>query len=337
MKAITLKVFIIVCCVCTTQVKAAEYSLLVDEIQQLMRTNVYNKAVVESAAFLSIQSDLHKLAKQSETDKEFIDGFNQLWGKGPFSHVQLQQSALSAAQLAKHLDAMNVADDAVQLSFKHNVAILTVNTMMGNNTIASIKNAYQTIHESNPRALIIDLRKNPGGAFAIVPLVGHLLSNPLDAGVFLSRKYYDVNVNPPPSLQVSLQKPWREWSLLSFWRHAADNAITRVQFHPQSPTYTGLLYVLTSETTASAAELAAEAMRASGRATLVGTKTAGNMLSQKPYDLSNGWVIFLPFADYIAKDSGRLEGKGLQPDIKTSAEQAMQRALSEIDEKNSLL
>jgi carboxyl-terminal processing protease len=330
MKVTALKVLIILCCVCTTQVKATRYTSLVDEIEQLMQNNVYNKAVLDSEAFSLIQANLHELAKQSKTDKEFIDSFNQRWKKGPFSHVQLQQSAQSSTQFAKHLDAINVGDDAVQLSFNDDVAILTVNTMMGNNTIEFIKNAYQRIDESNPRALIIDLRKNQGGAFAIVPLVEHLLQSPLDAGVFLSRKYYDFNTSPPNSTEVSLQEPWREWSLLSFWQYAADNAMTRVLFNPQRPTYKGLLYVLISHTTASAAELAAEAMQASGRATLVGEKTAGAMLSQKPYDLSNGWIIFLPFADYVSKHSGSLEGKGIHPDIETSADQAMDRALSEI-------
>jgi C-terminal processing protease CtpA/Prc len=110
--------------------------------------------------------------------------------------------------------------------------------------------------------------------------------------------------------------------------------MTRVLFNPQRPTYKGLLYVLISDNTASAAELAAEAMQASGRATLIGEKTAGAMLSQKPYDLSNGWIIFLPFVDYVAKQSGSLEGKGIHPDIETSADQAMDRALTEIN-KNS--
>lgn len=60
------------------------------------------------------------------------------------------------------------------------------------------------------------------------------------------------------------------------------------------------------------------------------------MLSQKPYDLSNGWILFLPFADYIATHSGKIEGKGLQPDTKTSADQAMDIALKEINENSAV-
>lgn len=334
MKNNSLKILIILCCAYATQVEANRYVSMVDEIKQLMQNRVYDKAILNSEGFSLIQSDLYELAKESKTDKEFIAGFNQRWKQGPFSHVQLQQSAQSSTQLAKYLDIMNVGDDAVHLKFQDDIAILTVNTMMGNNTIELIKDAYQRVDEFNPHALIIDLRMNQGGAFAIVPLVEHVLLSPLDAGVFLSRKYYDVNTSSPNSEEISLHTPWREWSLLSFWQYAADNAITRVLFSPKIPQYTGLLYVLTSESTASAAELAAEAMQASGRATLVGAKTAGNMLSQKPYDLSNGWLIFLPFADYIAKHSGRLEGNGLKPDIEISADQAMERALLEAAKKS---
>jgi hypothetical protein len=33
--------------------------------------------------------------------------------------------------------------------------------------------------------LIIDLRRNGGGAFAVVPLIAHLIDDPIDAGLFV--------------------------------------------------------------------------------------------------------------------------------------------------------
>lgn len=88
--------------------------------------------------------------------------------------------------------------------------------------------------------------------------------------------------------------------------------------------------VLVSGLTASAAELAADALAANGRAQLIGEPTAGEMLSQKMYDLPQGLQLSLPIADYYAFHSGRIEGAGIQPDEKVPADQALALALKRI-------
>ena len=47
------------------------------------------------------------------------------------------------------------------------IPIMEVKTMMGVDTIEQINEAYKQIDAKNPQALIIDLRNNEGGAFAI--------------------------------------------------------------------------------------------------------------------------------------------------------------------------
>ncbi len=39
-------------------------------------------------------------------------------------------------------------------------------------------------------SLIIDLRNNTGGTFAGIPLIGHLIKDSIDAGLFVSRKWW---------------------------------------------------------------------------------------------------------------------------------------------------
>ena len=148
----------------------------------------------------------------------------------------------------------------------------------------------------------------------------------MDAGVFLSNNYGHAQNESPSTQEINQLSPWRGWSLRSFWHDVEINGVTRVQFEPQAPKFKGPVYVLVSNKTASAAELAAEAMRASGRAILIGENTAGAMLSQKPYKLSNGLMLFLPFADYVSRHSGRIEGKGLQADIETKSDLALDKA-----------
>ena len=96
----------------------------------------------------------------------------------------------------------------------------------------------------------------------------------------------------------------------------------------REPVYTGPVYVLISKRTASAAELATDALRGSGRALVIGENTAGEMLSQKIFDLPGGFHLSLPVEDYYSISNGRIEGSGIKPAIGTDAADALNTALS---------
>lgn len=301
-------------------------------IERAMQAHIYDPAVLSTPAYRDMKTKVRQLATESTTEAAFIAGFNQLWSQGPFSHVRLIKSDKSANQMAEFVDTMEVGGTGAQLRFEQNTAILTVSTMMGRDTINQINAAYQILAEKKPAALIIDLRGNPGGAFAVKPLVSHLLKDGLDAGIFLSQKWTSQHHQLPTTQTIVAVEPWQGWSLPSFWRDVQENPITRVRFEPQQPVYQGKVYVLISKTTASAAELAADAMRTSSRVVLIGERTAGTLLSQKPYDLGHGLQLFLPIVEYISSSLGRIEANGVQPDISVPAEQALTRALRAVSE-----
>ena len=78
---------------------------------------------------------------------------------------------------------------------------------------------------------------------------------------------------------------------------------------------------------------AVDAMGRLDNVTLVGEQTAGQMLSQKMFDVSHGLQIFLPIADYYSSESGRIEGVGIAPDVDVEAGSALIVAL-EMAEKD---
>lgn len=79
--------------------------------------------------------------------------------------------------------------------------------------------------------------------------------------------------------------------------------------------------------TVSVAELAAAALKGLGRVTLVGERTAGEMLSADTIPLSDGFSLFLPLADYYDARLGHIEGVGVAPDVEVRSDQALDRAL----------
>ncbi len=309
--------------------KATDYPAVAIAVDQTMRAYHYNPAELAGAPYQKIVSEVAALAETVETDEDFVAGFREIWKNGPFSHVQLSVAEQTAEDLTAYLDNLRIGGGGAVLSWQDDAAVLTVNTMMGLDTIEEIDAAYAAIAEHGAEKLIIDLRENGGGAFAIRPLVNHLTGKPFIAGGFISQPWNAKHDRAPQLKDMKKTAPWEGWSIRAFWKDAQENALTVVQFEPSAPVYQGTVYVLTSTRTASAAELATDALKVSGRAVIIGEPTAGEMLSQKIYDIPGGFHLSLPIADYYSAKHGRIEGAGVTPDINAPAADAMDVALGQ--------
>ena len=296
-------------------------------ISETMQNYHYDPSALEDESYRAIEARVAALAEQPQSREDFVAGFNEIWRDGPFSHVDLGVAQSSAEDLSEYLDTLRVGGEGATLRWDGDIAILTVTTMMGLDTIEQIDAAFDEIAQRSATALIIDLRENGGGAFAIRPLIRHLIDEPLDAGMFTSQRWSSVHDDPPTRDDVLAVAPWQGWSIRAFWHDAQNDALVRVQLEPMAPIFEGPVYVLTSQRTASAAELATDAMKASGRALQIGERTAGQMLSQKIYDITQGLHLSLPIADYFSLANGRIEGVGLSPDIEIEADAALELAL----------
>ena len=307
-----------------------DYPGVVATINTTLRAYHYDPAELDTPEYLRIEQAVEALGASVTTDQALIEGFGKIWKEGPFSHVTLNKAQQSARELADQLDAMRIGGGGATLTWQDDVAVLTVRTMMGLDTIEEIDAAYDAIAERNAAALIIDLRENGGGAFAVLPLVSHLLAEPFDAGVFVSQPWNAAHARRPNLSDLRSVDPWEGWSIKAFWADVQVNPITRISFSPSEPGFDGPVYVLTSKWTASAAELAADALKSAQRATIIGENTAGEMLSQKMYDIPGGFHLSLPIADYYSVVSGRIEGAGVSPDIEADAADAFDIALQQV-------
>jgi len=92
--------------------------------------------------------------------------------------------------------------------------------------------------------------------------------------------------------------------------------------------FTGQVFILTSHKSASATEFAVETLAREEKVTVIGETTAGEMLSQKMFDLPLGLQLSLPIAEYYSIRIGRIEGKGVAPDIVIDANLAMDLAIA---------
>ena len=147
------------------------------------------------------------------------------------------------------------------------------------------------------RGLILDLRSNGGGdAEAMSDIASTFLGIGSNLGQFTDRA-------------------GTSFTILTHFRSALS---------PEPLEQTKLpLIVLTSERTASAAEIFVEALRISRRATIIGTETCGCVLAVRTrHLLPDGGLLDVSELDYETAEGHRLEGHGLKPDETVTVERS---------------
>jgi C-terminal peptidase prc len=167
------------------------------------------------------------------------------------------------------------------------------------------------------RGVILDLRNNGGGdTEAMTDIASAVVGNGSSLGQFTERSSYSFTINT------------RSKSLLT----------------PERISITNLpMIVLTSERTASAAEIFVAALKASGRARSIGTETCGCVLAiRSRHQLPDGGLLDVSELDYRTAAGVRLEGQGIKPDetvliqrsdLYSSRDRTLERAIGKLESK----
>jgi len=163
---------------------------------------------------------------------------------------------------------------------------------------------------------------------------GRIEAVPFDGGLPL-RDYADLVPRMKAATAEHIYDPAilerSEW--VSFWERLAAPARSR---RPGGP-----LRRLRCSPRAEALALRAAAGRraagrGTGRATLVGERTAGAMLSSEEIPLGDGWTLLLPTADFYTPDGKRIEGRGVEPVIASPSARALEVALGTVGGESRL-
>ncbi|MBV8857345.1 MAG: PDZ domain-containing protein [Acidobacteria bacterium] len=129
--------------------------------------------------------------------------------------------------------------------------------------------------------IVLDLRGNRGGLLGLVYGLGGLFeTRPVSFGVMRTRA------------------GWHDLGIV-----------------PQRNNYRGPLVVLIDAETQSAAEMFAAGVQASGRAVVVGERSAGATLPSAAKELPTGAIFQYAFADFVGGDGREIEGLGVEPNL----------------------
>ncbi len=184
---------------------------------------------------------------------------------------------------------------------------------VGIDVAADIDKAIQSFSSCNK--LIIDLRGNTGGGIGGLRLMGYLTPDKREVGYSLTRKRAERGYKKEELARFGkIPKHKRSLIPLVFRFAFAEKSIVVVTEGLGPQPFQGRIVILVNEHTASAGEMVAAFAQENKLATIVGTKTAGRLLSGDRFNLGYGYLLGLATAQYLTWNGKLIEGAGVIPD-----------------------
>ena len=166
--------------------------------------------------------------------------------------------------------------------------------------------------------LIVDLRGNLGGFVGSLRLMSHLTPERLPVGYSLTRKGEDRGWKPDQLACID-RLPASKFDMLRMafrflvWHR--DRSIRLVTEGLGSKPFHGKVAVLINEHTLSAGEMVAAFIAENNLATLVGTRTGGQVLGGGNFTVGHGFILRLPAAAWYTWRGAVVEGVGVPPHV----------------------
>jgi hypothetical protein len=292
----------------------------------LTRRHIYDTTLLNSKEWNSFVATINQSSGFLQDDLELTALVNQSARGLNFTHYNLGK--MKAGQFESFLEnSYQSPTPATLQAINPQTALLTINGFGGNG--ASLEQYMQEVIAKGYQNLIIDLRQNSGGgAGAVLALGKYLTDRPQTAGALLTNSWFKNHQGLPTAADYKNFAIFSGGSTVDLIKSFTQNEGIILQAQPAAQTFGGKLYILTSPITGSACEPFVYGMKYFKRATIVGTRTAGAMLSKIPFKMNHGFVLYLPVTDYYTIDGERLDKKGVEPNIPTTNEDALQKALS---------
>lgn len=201
------------------------------------------------------------------------------------------------------------------------IAFVRFNLFPGGVEATEAAQKFMTAH-ANAKVIIFDVRTHRGGGVdemdAIFPW---LFAKPARLVTMATRATVDAAGGSPVGAGPSMRKVAGNPNFVTYEHWATPGKNKRA--------LKTKVYVLTSGFTASAAEHFALAFKHTKRGTLIGAATTGANHFGGDQDLGGGFTAFIPVGRTYDPVTGKdWEGVGVAPDIETSAETALIKALT---------
>lgn len=242
-------------------------------------------------AGIQAQDEILKIDGEDTTSMTLDQAISKIRGKaGTDVTLQVLHAGSNSPQDIK-IKREVVTIKSVKYEMKGDIGYIQI-TQFGNDTSSLAKAAAQDIAKQKPKAIILDLRDNPGGYLDASVDVASLF---MDRGVVVKEQYKDGRIE---ELKTTLE------GILSKYK----------------------VIVLVNEGSASASEIVAGALKDSRGAIIIGKKTFGKGSVQELENLSGGSSLKITIAKWLTPSGKTIDKEGISPDIEIDLSQDDQAA-----------
>lgn len=302
-----------------------DYVDLIANIKTTFQKNIYDAEILKTKEWTNFFTELDKLAPKIHDDIEMFMDFSFLANKIKMSHIAILKynpwDSYSDNDTSKYISQVShkmINEKTAYIKFE---GFQLADTLV-------VRQFFKTIIEQKIPTLIYDLRGCSGGDYSSMFLAQYLTNETNEAGFFIGNKYYQNNRNLPDENTIKNLPDYNGKSLKEFLQTIVDNGLLKGKVSPDKELhYSGKVYALIDNNSASATEPIAYFLKQHNLATLVGETTAGKMLSSTVITVKDSWSLMLPVADYYTSDRFRIEQKGVSPNIKVKSENVLDYVL----------
>lgn len=309
-----------------------KYQEVLATIEQATQKGIYNPRLLKGDYWKVFLKNLKEDISQGKikTDKDMIRAFFKHRKNFPFTHYSLyKKSKRSEANRAGKVSKqkfMFLEEKSPQTAY------LKVKSFDG--TATEVDEVFAKIFAKGYQNLIIDLRGNTGGTVESgLQLASYLFPKEVDGGIFLTRRWYAQNTNPPAAKDYSKYPYFSKANFKLMLKYYQTEAAFNLKLIPNKRIYKGKIYVLTNGGTGSTCEPLVYGLKRYKLATIVGGTTTGGMLSGYGFNIAHNFVLFLPMADYYTPEGTRIDMVGVKPNIEVLGKNALKHVMKMIEKK----
>src|SRR6266581_9157982 len=198
------------------------------------------------------------------------------------------------------------------------VRVATFPGAVGQSFAKGLDDAIRDLKEGGVQRLIADIRGNIGGGLGSLRLISYLCSGKSEVGYSLTRRRLRKGYHKESLTRIGKIPATRAELLMMAVRFKVfqrDRSMVLVTEGLGPQPFHGRIVILINEHTHSAAEMVASFARQNRFATLVGTRTAGQVLGGANFKLVGGYILRIPVAGWYTWRGECIEGKGVEPDV----------------------
>ena len=198
------------------------------------------------------------------------------------------------------------------------IRVATFPGAVGQSFAKVLDDAIRELNIRGIQRLIVDIRGNIGGGLGSLRLMSYLCASKMEIGYSLTRRRLRNGYHKEGLTRIDAIPATKAELLMMAVRFKVfqrDRSMTLVTEGLGSQPFHGHIVILINEHSHSAAEMVASFAKENRLATLVGTKTAGEVLGGANFKLAGGYILRMPVAGWYTWQGDCIEGKGVEPDV----------------------